>query len=749
MTLWELLTEGTRLTVATVNRISLRSKLLRYSSLHPRRTPERVSQAFLSRQGRAGSWISIAILLLLTEAVYVRPSFLAGGGSLLGMDYFQLHIRRIAFAQETLFGPAHFLPAWYPRELLGSPFLANLQNFPWIPTRLILLFFDPLAAYAVGVAISAALAALFTYLFCKRAGLSEIGAVAAGWTFACAGFFASRVMAGHLPLLEAYPSLPLLLWLADRAVAPDRSQYAARDLAMLALASVSVAAAGHPQLPAYSLAATAIYIILRGHGGRRLKVVFAMALGVGTTLVMWWPMLLLIQRSTRVLPLATPSNDVVMPYRRLAALIRPGIDGWPEVMGLTHQKPFQGYVSDAYFWDTSSYVGLLPLVVLLVLLFRSVVRRQLPGMPWAFLTVIGGGALLFSVRLTQPLLALVPGTLFRSPARLLYLSTFAAAVALGFAVTVFLNSNLLKHRARQALVGFCLLFHVLDLGGFALLFVHTVHWPAFGTVAFDGILARELKDGRIAADDALAGWYRDRYDDAGIFDSILLANPYRAILGIAGAPRDFNVQHLDGSSLPIPALQIAGVRFVITATERRDLELVSNSGDAYLYRVPNPVPRAAFFAKDKTHFVPQQKLLDVFLSQPQRDKLLLPAESRTYLSRSPSAGLGDNDENQTAVMYSRPSSDEIRLETAAGQAGFVHVLESYDPGWSAEVDGKRGLVAIANGFSMAVPVEAGKHAIRLRYQTAGRTVGWILSFISASLLAVLIWTARGTQGATI
>ncbi|MGD0772566.1 MAG: hypothetical protein ABSC05_07060 [Candidatus Solibacter sp.] len=703
---------------------------------------ERLSQAFLNRQGRARPWVSIAILLFLTEAVYLRPSFLAGGGSLLGMDYFALHIHRIAFAQEALFGPAHFLPAWYPRELLGSPFLANLQNFPWIPTRLILLFFDPLAAYAVGVAVAAALAALFTYLYCRRAGLSEIGAVTAGWTFACAGFFASRVMAGHLPLLEAYPALPLLLWLADRAMAPDRSRYAARDLAMLALAAASVAAAGHPQLPAYSLATAALYIIPRGGGWRRLKVLLAMALGVGTTLVLWWPMFLLIQRSTRMLELAAPSNDVVMPLRRLAALILPGIDGWPDVMELTHQRLFEGYLNSAYFWDTCSYVGLLPVAVLMVLLFRSVLRKRLPRMPWAFLTLLGSGALLFSLRLTQPLRDLVPGTFFRSPARLLYLFTFAAAVALGFAVTAFLNSHILKPRARQLLVTFCLLFHLADLGGFARQFVRTVHWPAFGTAAFDGVLAGEIKGGRIAADDPLAG-----YDDAGGFDSILLANPYRAILGVAGEPPDFNEQQLDGSSLPIPALQMAGVRFVITEAERPDLQLVSTSGTDRLYRVSNPVPRAAFFAMDQALFLPRQKLLDAFLAQPRRDKLLLPAESRAYLSRSPSAGPGGNHEIPTAVTYSRPSSDEIRLHTAAGQAGFVHMLESWDPGWSAQVDSKPGLVAIANGFSMAVPVEAGEHAIRLRYQTAGRTVGWILSIISAGLLALLIRAERVTQDA--
>ncbi len=676
--------------------------------------------------------------MFLVEAVYVQPLLFAPG-HLFGTDYLELHIMRIAFARDALFGPAHSLPAWYPRELLGAPFLANLQSFPWIPTRLILLFFDPLSAYAVGVAIAAALAALFTYLYCKRAGLCEIGSVAAGWTFACAGFFAARVMVGHLPLLEAYPALPLLLWLADRALAPGRSQ--ARDLGMLAFASACIAVAGHPQLPAYALAAAALYIVWRSRGWLRLKAVSAMALGVGTTLVVWWPMLLLIGRSTRVLRLDTPSNDIMMPYRRLLSLIWPGLEGWPEDMVRAGEKTFHGYDGLAYYWDTVSYMGVLPVAVLLALLIRSLIRRRAPDMPWAALAAMGAGALLFSTQLTQPLRDLIPATLFRSPARLLYLSTFAAAVALGFGVTAFLNSNLLNRRARLVLVAACLFFHALDLGGFARRFVQTDEWRAFGTTAFDRILSSELGDGRIAADDTVDGWYRYRYDDAGIFDSVLLANPYRAILGIAGAPRGLNVQQVDASTLPVTALQMAGVRFAIPSAERRDLELVSHTDDAFLYRVPNPVPRAAFFAAEQALFAPSDKLLDLFLSQPRRDKLLLPDVFRTRVSDSAAARPGG------AVTYSRPSSDAILLETMAGQAGFAHVLESWDPGWSAEVDGKPAPVAIANGFSMAVPVEPGEHAIRLRYRTVGRTTGWILSCVSAALLALLLYPTRVAKAA--
>src|ERR1051326_3122198 len=150
---------------------------------------------------RGRSWISVGLLLALTAAIYFRPSVVFEGRELVGLDFAQLHIRHMAFAREALFGSQHFLPAWYPRELFGAPFSANLQSFPWIPTRLVLLLFDPSVAFSIGVWIAAALAALFSYLYCRRIGLSEIGSVAAAWTFACAGFFSTRVMAGHLPLL--------------------------------------------------------------------------------------------------------------------------------------------------------------------------------------------------------------------------------------------------------------------------------------------------------------------------------------------------------------------------------------------------------------------------------------------------------------------------------------------------------------------------------------------------------------------
>ena len=685
---------------------------------------------------------AVAILLVLTSAIYVRPSMLSGSSYLNGSDYNQLHARRIAFAQSALFGARHALPGWYPHEFMGSPFAANLQSFPWIPTRLMVLPLDPDVAFGAGVALAAALAALFTYLFCRGAGLSQIGAMAAGWTFACAGYFTSRVLAGHLPLLEAYPALPLLLWLAGRALSPDRAYRQTRDLAALAVASACVALAGHPQIPAYALATALLYAIARGRGRQRLRVVAAMVLGLGTTLLAWWPTLLLIRRSTRLLHLAPPDNDIVLPYSRLLALLVPGVNGWVSRINLSTQHPFTGYPNDAYFWDTIGYVGVLPLLVILLLLIASVAKKRVPAWPWSFLAAVGVGALVLALPATGFLRSMTPGTFFRSPSRLLYLSTFSASVALGFGVSAFLKSKAFTLRVRQALVACCLLLHGADLGGFGRHFIQTSPRPAKRSAPYEQTLAREVKDGRICVDFWFLRGYGDRYDDAGVFDSLLLANPYRVILRLLGQPPDLNTEDMDASDLTLPALRAAGVRFVVTAAEREDLALVDSSNhEADLYRVPNPAPRASFFAGEAVNFMPREKIVDVFATQFDLNRLLLPVEARGQVAPIRS---GAPDRVPAQVIYARPSSDEITLDAVTDQAGFVYLVEAWDPGWSAAVDGKSAPVVLANGFAMAIPTAPGRHSIRLSYHTPGRLLGGILSLVSGCLLAGLIWSARRT-----
>lgn len=618
----------------------------------------------------------MAALLILTESFYLRPAILSGAGVLQGFDYYQLHIRRLRFAREALFGAQHRLPGWYTREALGTPFAANMHSFPWIPTRLVLLALDPAVAYAAGIAMAAALAALFTFLFARRAGLSLVGGFTAAGTFACAGYFASRVMAGHLPLLEAYPALPLLLWLAERA---DKR----RDLIALAVASACVAAAGHPQLPVYALVSALLYAIWKYRGAALVRVAGAIMLGAGLTLVVWWPMLLLIGRSMRVLRLAMPDNDIAMPYGRLLALIAPGIHGWPSGVELADTHYFDAYPNEAYFWDTASYIGILPLVAMGAMAVACMVRRRKPEARWMFLAGLGVTAFLFALPAMSPVLHLLPGTLLRSPARLLYIPTFCAAVATGVFVDWVRGA-----RWPVSVVFVLLSAHFMNLWWFAHYFVQT--YPRSEEApAFQATIDGESGEARIAEERAAQIYSNnDRHDDAGGFDSIFLAQYYKELHALAGAPEGMNRQWIDASELPKNVLEAAGVRFVITSQKRGDLELAATHQDASLYRVTNPEPRAALTAG--------------------------------------------------RVEYARPSSDEIVLHTNGRAAGIARVLETYDPGWSATVDERPAPVAAANGLAMSIPVAAGAHTVRLRYQTPGRATGVALSGMSLAGLVLLI-----------
>ena len=99
-------------------------------------------------------------------------------------------------------------------------------------------------------------------------------------------------------------------------------------------------------------------------------------------------------------------------------------------------------------------------------------------------------------------------------------------------------------------------------------------------------------------------WCQRSFDDAGGFDSLILANTYRALLSLAGANPKLNVEEMDASRFPVRALQATGVGFVITDEARSDLKRIASDGDTILYGVPEPEPRAAFSSEGQVSYSP-------------------------------------------------------------------------------------------------------------------------------------------------
>ena len=156
--------------------------------------------------------------------------------------------------------------------------------------------------------------------------------------------------------------------------------------------------------------------------------------------------------------------------------------------------------------------------------------------------------------------------------------------------------------------------------------------------------------------------------------------PTAALLALTGAPPRSNEEVMDASTWPPRALEAAGVQFVVPWGARKDLELAKSASGLQMYRTAHPAPR----------------------------------------------------------NYLRPNSDVIEVRSSSHEPGVVHVLEAYDPGWTATIDGSPAPVLKANPLGMEVAAPAGDHLVRLAYRTPGRTVGMLLSLASIGLFALFL-----------
>jgi hypothetical protein len=711
-------------------------------------------------------------------AVYWAPGVLSGRALLWGADYWTLHVHRIDYAREALSGPEHELPGWYSRELLGTPFWSNTQNFPFIPTRFPLLFLDPARAFSFGINLAAVLAAVFTYLYARRISLAPLPAAAAGWTFACSGYFAARVLVGHLPLHEGYPALPLLLWVAESAIQEEASGRApGRWLLALGLAAAAVSLAGHPQLSVYALACTGIYLLYRDPGRRVWKRGAALALGPGIAAFSLLPMLLLLSRSTRFLELDPPDNDVALPWRRIAAFALPWRDGWPAVVERLPAQEFVGYPNPAYFWETVCYVGLLPLAAVAFLALRCVLQRRRPSGVGLFFAVLGAASLLLALSELQAVLKLVPGTFLRAPARQLYMTIFALSLAGG----ALLHTTLTGFSRRRtgfawALTLLLLGLHFADLHAHDRPFLVTEPLPGASeterhaapaealpaaedaggisprridfadllgeTPAADSLepLQARLADGRMAVDLFSLEGFNRKVDDVGYFDSVMLARVYRALLDMSDFPPGYNNQQLSGDALNHRTLAYAGVKLIHTAKLRRDLEPVLVPGSLVpAYAIRDAAPRAQLLPLRAALYLEPESIharlrdQDVDLQA----RVMLPVAARP--APSPADASARAEVPPSRVDYRRDSGDVIHVHVEAAEPGYLRLTEAWDEGWSAHLDGEPTELLLADDFVMAVALPAGEHEVELRFETPGAGTGLLVA--GTSLLALLVLSA--------
>jgi uncharacterized membrane protein YfhO len=81
--------------------------------------------------------------------------------------------------------------------------------------------------------------------------------------------------------------------------------------------------------------------------------------------------------------------------------------------------------------------------------------------------------------------------------------------------------------------------------------------------------------------------------------------------------------------------------------------------------------------------------------------------------------------------------DRVDVDAQLDGPGYLVLVDAYDPGWQASIDGNATRVLRANVAFRAVQVPAGAHHIRFVYRPLSVKVGLAVSGLAAACAAVL------------
>ncbi len=360
-------------------------------------------------------------------------------------------------------------PLWFPGVRDGLPFYSDPQMAVFYPPQWLLVPFVedgrlPFLVYQRYIVLHYLLGGLLMYAFLKRLKLSPMAALAGALVFSLSGFASLRIV--NFVMIQVYAWLPLQL-LCVHSLTSGGGRRAWLGLGGAMLLSLL---AGHQQTTVYCWYLVIAYWLYRCYGRRReqnsdWKLTIWQIAGkdapklVGTFLLVFGlSACMVIPAAENWLHTGRPHQsldtvaDISLPYDQLLTLLVPNFFG--ETQFTNSPVAFWGFdprsatvIQNQFgngggywlYWEFGSYAGQIFWVALLLVLcnWRSIENRQLVGFfvaTWAVATwfMLGRYGGLFQV-----LYHILPGvSMFRGPAKMSCVATFAAAVLSAYSVEV-------------------------------------------------------------------------------------------------------------------------------------------------------------------------------------------------------------------------------------------------------------------------------------------------------------------------
>lgn len=359
---------------------------------------------------------------------------------------------------------------------------------------------------------------------------------------------------------------------------------------------------------------------------------------------------------------------------------------------------------------------------------------------------------------------------------------------LASALVAVLAVDTLRPRVRYALAAGCvvadlLAFHVslndtapreaLSFQPAVLRFLPGRQWSRVYSVDYS--LSSRLREVTQAAPHLLAA-RRDGSTPGWMIAAAFRSYPYHTLFGAFGLAGSYDtdwrnlypphvavlmelIRAAEGTPLRKRLLQIAAVERVVALQPRgfEDLTLLARlpslfRGPIHVFGVPDAVPRTYLVtrARRAEGRAALAAILDPEFNP--RDEVVLSFEP--YLTapvaappREP-AGIAPIGGWSRVVQY---EPDRVRLETQAPSRGHVVLVDVFDPGWRATVDGTEVAIVRANVAFRAIPVSPGRHTIDLVYRPRSVAWGMALSLLTLMALAAgrVVAGRRAGRGARV
>jgi hypothetical protein len=191
-------------------------------------------------------------------------------------------------------------------------------------------------------------------------------------------------------------------------------------------------------------------------------------------------------------------------------------------------------------------------------------------------------------------------------------------------------------------------------------------------------------------------------------------------------------------------LDLMNVRYIVTS------QLLSSGEHEEAYRTAPSESERIHFVYRRKSALPRAYLVAKAVEPPPGINVvdqvcLIDPKQECLVSDDPIEGTAEFQE----LKVSRRSPGDIRLEFESDSPGVVVLSQTWHPDWRATVNGHPTAVRQVNHAQVAVPVDAGKHNLRVYYYPWDFYWGILVSAISLCVVLLPIALIRLRRGSRI